>query len=243
MGLLTVTLSRRAPPGQGRMIRSRIRPMTSHTTAARPQLTRAFLVAALSPVNSRTPSLRSKTPRSTASAASLTNDDERVVGVGLQRHQQGAEREDQGAQHAHQPHELGDAGPYGVRRGAGLPLLRRLDGVVLGHGSVLPVHVTCGHAGVRVMGVSGGRGLAGWADGRCAGHRPTNCALPGPCSTNDCMPMARSSVAKSAANCWRSISRPVSRSTSRPRSMASLAARTAYDAALLNCAAHATASS
>src|SRR5947208_3114873 len=43
-----------------------------------------------------------------------------------------------------------------------------------------------------------------------------------------CMPSLRSSVAKSAANCCRSTCRPVSRSTDRPASIASFAARRAY---------------
>ena len=46
--------------------------------------------------------------------------------------------------------------------------------------------------------------------------------------------MVRSSVAKRPANCWRSISSPVSRSVSRPRSMHSLAARSAQGAAFAN---------
>src|ERR671920_1427806 len=60
------------------------------------------------------------------------------------------------------------------------------------------------------------------------GQRPSKVALPGPCSTKDDMPRVRSFVANSAANWIRSISRPVSRSTSSPRSTASLAARNAY---------------
>ena len=66
-------------------------------------------------------------------------------------------------------------------------------------------------------------------------------ALPGPFSMKDSMPTRRSSVAKSAANCCRSISSPVSRSTSRPRSMVSFAARSARAAPPENWRAQATA--
>ena len=44
------------------MIRSRSRPMTSHATAPRPQLTSAFLISASSPANCLMPSSREKTP-------------------------------------------------------------------------------------------------------------------------------------------------------------------------------------
>ena len=56
------------------------------------------------------------------------------------------------------------------------------------------------------------------------------------------MPVVRSSVANSEANCSRSISRPVARSASAPLSMDSFAARRAYVAAWANCRAHVTAS-
>ena len=46
-------------------------------------------------------------------------------------------------------------------------------------------------------------------------------------ATNDVMPISRSRVAKRPAKSMRSISRPVPRSVSRPRSIASLAARRA----------------
>src|SRR4029079_12571256 len=58
-------------------------------------------------------------------------------------------------------------------------------------------------------------------------HFPLNSALPGPFSTNEVIPITRSSVANSAANCCRSISSPVVRSTPRPESIDSLAARSA----------------
>src|SRR5690349_17240740 len=71
--------------------------------------------------------------------------------------------------------------------------------------------------------------------GSVGAQRPTKVALPGPFSTNEVIPRVRSSVAKIAANCCRSISRAVSRSVSLPRSMHSLAARIARAAAPLNC--------
>ncbi len=57
---------------------------------------------------------------------------------------------------------------------------------------------------------------------------PSKGAGPRPLSTKWRMPIARSLVANSAENSIRSISRPLSRSVSSPRSMASLAARRAY---------------
>ena len=73
---------------------------------------------------------------------------------------------------------------------------------------------------------------------RVSGRRTRPC--PGPFSTNEAIPIVRSSVANSAANCCRSISSPVSRSVSSPRSIASLAARRAYAGPAANCAAQAT---
>ena len=58
-------------------------------------------------------------------------------------------------------------------------------------------------------------------------QRPRKAALPGPCSTNEAMPSAASSVANSVWKAWRSSSRPASMPTSRPLSMACLAARRA----------------
>src|SRR5699024_1701978 len=45
--------------------------------------------------------------------------------------------------------------------------------------------------------------------GLAKGYRPEKRALPGPFSRNDAIPVSRSSVAKSPANCIRSISKPV----------------------------------
>ena len=55
-------------------------------------------------------------------------------------------------------------------------------------------------------------------------HLPVNWALPGPCSTNDAIPMRWSSVANSPANCSASMSSPVRRSMSSPPSIAFFAA-------------------
>jgi hypothetical protein len=65
-----------------------------------------------------------------------------------------------------------------------------------------------------------------------------NFAFPGPSSMKLFMPAAWSSVANSAANCVRSISSPVSRLTSIPRSTACLAARSAIAGPPTNVAAH-----
>ena len=62
---------------------------------------------------------------------------------------------------------------------------------------------------------------------RLGAHRWLNWALPGPCSTNEAMPSARSSVAKQAANSVVSRRSAWSRSRSRPSSMAFLAMRRA----------------
>src|SRR6478609_5004738 len=58
---------------QGRTMRSRIRPTTSHAIAPRPQLNSAFFVSAFLPVNSLMPFCREKIPRSSLSAMSRTN--------------------------------------------------------------------------------------------------------------------------------------------------------------------------
>src|SRR5690349_6490764 len=65
------------------------------------------------------------------------------------------------------------------------------------------------------------------AKGCGRGQRPVKVAWPGPFSRKLRMPAFWSSVPNSAANCTRSISRPVARSTPRPASMACLAARSA----------------
>ena len=52
--------------------------------------------------------------------------------------------------------------------------------------------------------------------GQAAGQRPVKVAFPGPFSRKLRMPARWSSVPNRAANCTRSISRPVARSTPRP---------------------------
>lgn len=61
----------------------------------------------------------------------------------------------------------------------------------------------------------------------CRAQAPSKVALPGPFSMNERMPVSRSFVAKREAKSSRSISSPLCRSTSRPESMASFAARIA----------------
>src|SRR4029077_6600408 len=82
----------------------------------------------------------------------------------------------------------------------------------------------CGVGGAG-RGGGGGGGGGGGKDG--ADQRPVKVALPGPFSRKLRMPAFWSSVPNNAANCTRSISRPVARSTPRPASMACLAARSA----------------
>jgi hypothetical protein len=62
---------------------------------------------------------------------------------------------------------------------------------------------------------------------RTTRQRPVKVAWPGPFSRKLRMPACWSSVPNSAANCTRSISSPVARSTPSPASMACLAARSA----------------
>jgi membrane protein DedA with SNARE-associated domain len=78
-----------------------------------------------------------------------------------------------------------------------------------------------GQDGGRHPGRAPPDGERGWP------QRPVKVAWPGPFSRKLRMPAFWSSVPNSAANCTRSISRPVARSTPRPASMACLAARSA----------------
>src|SRR5262249_51081567 len=90
-----------------------------------------------------------------------------------------------------------------------------------------------GHGTARPAVVSGCIGSAPYPqrgdvrDRHAPNQRPAKVAFPGPLSMKLRIPVRWSSVANSAAKFSRSISRPVSRSTSSPASMACLAARRA----------------
>src|SRR5699024_2335931 len=93
--------------------------------------------------------------------------------------------------------------------GLGLPVVVQHLGELV----VLPGPLDVRHAGRR----------------RAVGHQiPSKVALPGPFSMKLRMPVFWSCVAKSPAKAWASMSRPVPRSTSRPLSTLSFAARRAW---------------
>ena len=150
-----------------------------------------------------------------------------LVDVVAQDDEQRAEREDRGERAEHDAHRARDLRPGSAFCVASWRRLRSLsDSSVRTLGDT----VSSSDGAVRS---TGGAGVSGPRTGPCRDHsRRTS-----PCRCE------RSSVANRPANCWRSISSPVSRSTSSPRSTVSLAARRAYDAASANCRAHVTASS
>ena len=115
-GFLTPELSgfgvaRRA---HGRISRSRIRPTNSQAAAPSPQLNRAFLVSAFSPVNCLMPLSLEKIPRSTAVGAREHELHEVVVLVGVQRDQQRPDGEEHRGDQEQQPDHLGEHHPHPV---------------------------------------------------------------------------------------------------------------------------------
>ena len=110
-------------------------PTTRYSTAPRPQLNSAFLVAALAPPKLLMPFWREKTSRSKNFAAVEDELHQGVVLVGAERDAQGPDREEQGGDHEEQPDHLGQAGadlggPLPLRTGRGaLPARPPLAGL------------------------------------------------------------------------------------------------------------------
>ena len=194
---------------QGRMMRSKIRPAISQVTAARPQLSRAFLVSAFLPWKLEHAVVEVEDAE-VELVGGVEDELHQVVGAVdrvAEGDQERADGQEERREHAHQPDELGEAQPDESE-----PALA-LAAAAAPRFGFCSVSLSVMSSATWVPLVSGVDALAVSVPPR-GRQRPTKRALPGPSSTNDRMPMSRSSVANSAANCCRSISSPVSRSVS-----------------------------
>ena len=185
---------------QGRMTRSSTRPTTEVCDRRQAPVGEAFFVAASEPSKVKTPLRREDVEVEHPGPRRARTSHQRVVLVGVQCDQEGADGEEQGAR----PPPPRSPGPGAAeRRPVVVTALRSATCLFL---SEVPRPLEGSHSnGPPNLRPRHGRRRSDHG-GAPGAHLPWNCALPGPFSTKDRMPVVRSSVANRAANCWRSIS-------------------------------------